>query len=171
MNSTSTNIYKLCREKARMTQTVASDKLSVGLRTLATYEAYNAGKLEGTPPPEDIILKMAEVYQAPQLPLKHLAENTAIGRKYIPTFELMELPVAFLRFQQEREEVEGLETLMRNAIIDNKISNDEQELVNRFLKEISDLTVIGWAFFYSILEKCNDYERIERLKLEGRWCL
>jgi len=165
MNNNGNNIYKTCRKSAGISLEDASRDLGICSRNLSYFEAYNIATGEGKQPPEDIVMRMAKLYGSDHLPLKHLTENTLIGREYLPKFQLQDLPVAFLKFQAEMAEVEDLAREMRKVVIDNMISDNEILFVQRYIKKISEGIISGWELFYSLLEK-NKHCEIKNIKLE-----
>lgn len=76
MSNKQESFYKTCRKLAGLTQEQASEPLGVEVRRLSDYE--NGAKV-----PDDIVDKMAEVYNAPLLAIWHLKENSPLGR-YLP---------------------------------------------------------------------------------------
>jgi transcriptional regulator with XRE-family HTH domain len=72
------NIYKLYRQAARINQDVAAESLNVSTRSLSDYETDN------TIPPDDVVCRMAEIYDAPILAYMHLKTNNEVGRRYLP---------------------------------------------------------------------------------------
>lgn len=68
--------YKTCRKLAGLTQEQASEPIGVEVRRLSDYE-------NGSKVPDDVVDRMADVYNAPLLAIWHLKENSPLGR-YLP---------------------------------------------------------------------------------------
>ena len=71
------NYYKTCRKLAGFTQESASPLLGVEPRRLSEYE--NGAKV-----PDDVVDKMAEIYNAPMLAIWHIKMSSELTRKYLP---------------------------------------------------------------------------------------
>lgn len=147
MKCNSENIYKSCRKMAGFDTVTACEKLGVGLRSLSEYE--NDTRV----PPEKVVLKMADVYQAPQLPLVHLTTSTNLGRKYIPPVEILDLREAYLRYQIARDNAQHMDALIRNIVLDNQIGPDEVGALNNFMNTLASLNALSLSFYYSIKAK------------------
>ena len=152
MKESCKSIYRICRDRAKLTQEEAAPKLGVSVRALGNYEAFSL-EVGKNIPPEDIILAMAKIYRTPWLPLMHLKENTLIGRSIFPDMQLTDLPMAFLKFQAEMGDVHPLECGMRKIILDNQIDQDEIETSERFIKELMEGIMSGFSLIFSTIEK------------------
>ncbi|WP_051355881.1 helix-turn-helix domain-containing protein [Acetobacterium malicum] len=152
MKESCKSIYRICRDRAGLTQEVAAPKLGVSVRALGNYEAYSL-EVGKNMPPEDVVLCMAKVYGTPWLPLLHLKENTLIGKAIFPDVELTNLPLAFLKFQAEIGDIQPLESEMRKVILDNRIDEHELETSEIFIKELMEGIMSGWSLIFSAIEK------------------
>jgi DNA-binding XRE family transcriptional regulator len=76
------NIYRSSRDYAGLTRVAAALALSIGERTLANYEAEQV-------PPDEIVLAMARLYQAPWLRVQHLVENSLV---FQDIFKIQKIP-------------------------------------------------------------------------------
>lgn len=152
MKDSRKSIYRICRDRAGLTQEEAAPKLGVSVRALGSYEAFSleTGKHM---PPEDIVLAMAKIYSTPWLPLLHLKENTLIGQAIFPDVELTDLPLAFLKFQAEIGDIQPLESEMRKVILDNHIDEHELETSKTFNKELMDVIFSSWNLMFSAIKK------------------
>lgn len=152
MKDSCKSIYRICRDRAGLTQEEAAPKLGVSVRALGSYEAYTL-EVGKNMPPEDIVLSMANIYGTPWLPLLHLKENTLIGQAIFPDVELTDLPLAFLKFQAEIGDIQPLEPEMRKVILDNHIDEHELETSEIFIKELMEGIMSGWSLIFSAIEK------------------
>jgi transcriptional regulator with XRE-family HTH domain len=152
MKESCKSIYRICRDRAGLTQEDAAPKLGISVRALGNYEAFSL-EVGKNMPPEDIILTMSKLYGTPWLPLIHLKENTLIGRAIFPEVELTDLPLAFLKFQAEIGDIQPLESEMRKVILDNHIDDHELETSEKFNKELMEALGAGLSLYFSTIEK------------------
>ena len=69
------NIYKIARESSGFTQEKASELLATSVTSLKAYE-YSQRI-----PPDDIVIKMIEIYDAQYLAYQHLKTSVEVGKK------------------------------------------------------------------------------------------
>lgn len=169
MNHECLNIYRICRKNAGLTREKASELLSVSSRSLANYEVYHI-ELGKYLPPDDVVLKMAEVYKAPYLPLQHIVQNTVVGRSILPGFELMDLPRAFLKFQSEMADIQPIESEMRRVILDDVIEEHEEKTSELFIKEVLETIFSGFGLIFSAIEKrpLQEQRSLKNINFLGR---
>lgn len=77
MSNTCENHYKSCRSTTHYTQEQAAELLHVSPRSLSDYENGH------TRVPDDIVDKMATLYNSPLLAWWHLKQTSILG-KYLP---------------------------------------------------------------------------------------
>lgn len=85
------NIYAAARNAAGMTQERAAESLAVSVRSLADYEA---GIRQ---PPEDVVIRMVDIYRAQYLAYQHLRARSELGKRLIPAIGEDGLPEAVLQ--------------------------------------------------------------------------
>ena len=88
------NIYKIGREDAGLTQERASELIDISVESLRAYENNNRI------PPDPVVIRMIEIYDARYLAYQHLKTSAEVGRKYMPDIELKDLPIAILNLQK-----------------------------------------------------------------------
>ncbi len=152
MNENGSNIYFMCRKHAGLTRAEAAFRLGISERTMANYESYYGGS-SGHCPPDETILKMAEVYNTPHLPFQHIIKNTLIGQTLFPEIKISDLPSAFLSFQSEIADITPLEHAMRKAILDDRIDEDEIVTITQFNQEVMESAMSGLSLVFSTLAK------------------
>ena len=79
---------------------------------------------EPEPAPEDVI-RMAEVYKAPELCNYYCSHECPIGRKYVPPIEMTELPAIILETVASLNAVYPLTNRLIEISRDRQISEDE----------------------------------------------
>lgn len=152
MNERCKGVLKMFRERAGLTQEEAACQLSLSVHTLSNYETYSL-EVRKHLPPEETVLKMAELYKSDFMKILFLNETNLIFRSVFSNIELLDLPMAFIKYQVEHEEVQELEGCMRKVILDNKIDDQESELAGSFLKELIESAMASMSLAFSTLEK------------------
>ncbi len=127
------NYYKICRENAGLTQKEASNLLAVGERTLSAYE-------NGTKVPDEIVDKMAEVYNAPLLAWWHLKTFSILG-KYLPDIQLPKTN-GDMAFQTilANDQLKKATDMIKGIMADGVVTSDELDCYNEFKEIICDVT-------------------------------
>ena len=143
MRENSQNIYKNCRKNAGLTQEQAAELIAVGVRTLGGYEIGEAI------PPDLVVCKMVEIYDAPYLAYQHLKESTEVGRRYLPEINISDLSKSILRFQKEFRDIVDVEREMIDIGYDERIDHDEIERWNVVTKEVKEMVGAGLALIYA----------------------
>ena len=82
------NLYGRYRRAAGLTQERAAELLGCAVRSLANWE-YGLYV-----PPDDKVVLMCDVYQAPTLAIEHLRATTALARMVLPEYRKMTLSTA-----------------------------------------------------------------------------
>lgn len=62
-----------------------------------SLRAYEGGKRI---PPDHIVIKMIEVYDTQYLAYQHLKTSDEVGKAYLPSIEIKDLPLAILKLQK-----------------------------------------------------------------------
>lgn len=147
MHNGCSNIYKMARKKAGLTQEVASDLLYISTRSIADYEA---GK---TTPPDDVVCNMVEVYGTPWLAYQHMKSSSELGRKYLPDIDFSDMARAVLRFQKEVDDLDDIDRQMIDIACDGKIDKTEMSQWQRVEKEVSDVVSAALTVIFCEKEK------------------
>lgn len=126
------NLYKVCRKMAKMTREHASERLCVAPRTLAGYEDDRC-------PPDDVIVKMSEVYRSPLLIIRHLKENSPFG-DFLPEITRIKTPweMGFLT-DMSIEWSYKAGTIARRIFSNGKLEAHEREEFNQYKALIDNL--------------------------------
>lgn len=102
MQKESMNPYYNARTYAGLTRPGAAVRLNISERSLAEYE------LDGRPTPEDIVLKMAELYRTPWLRVQHLQRNAVFCDIFGLVPQMQDRSLNVLRVQKEVTDVARL---------------------------------------------------------------
>lgn len=135
MSASGGNLYGRYRRAAGLTQERAAELLDCPVRTLANWEA-------GTyMPPDDRVVMMVDVYQAPTLAIEHLRSRSAMAAKLLPEVVGKPLAQAVLSLLVAMDEFEVCESdvqLMKIAA-DGKVSGEETRRMLLLLGQLSDI--------------------------------
>ncbi|MFA5659553.1 MAG: helix-turn-helix domain-containing protein, partial [Oscillospiraceae bacterium] len=86
------NIYQTARESSGLTQEKAAERIGVSTESIRIYES---GKRI---PPDDVVVRMVDIYDARYLAYQHIKENVKAAGSLIPSnVEIKDLPTAVLR--------------------------------------------------------------------------
>lgn len=127
------NIYQIARESTGFTQEKAAELIDISVESLRAYEG---GKRV---PPDKVVIRMIEIYDARYLAYQHLKTSAEVGQAYLPAVELRDLPTAILRLLKEVNDFISCKDELINITCDGVISNDEQIRWKSILKELSDV--------------------------------
>ncbi|NFH89141.1 helix-turn-helix domain-containing protein [Clostridium botulinum] len=127
------NIYQIARESTGLTQERASELLDISVDSVRAYEG---GKRV---PPDRVVIKMIEIYNAQYLAYQHLKTSAEVGQKYLPNIEIKELPLAMLRLQKEVSDFIKLKDEMIEITCDGIIDDKEKPRWGKIMKELDDV--------------------------------
>lgn len=82
------NLYSRYRRAAGLTQERAAELLGCAVRSLANWE-YGVHV-----PPDDKVVLMCDVYQAPTLAIEHLRTTTTLAQMVLPEYKKLPLSTA-----------------------------------------------------------------------------
>ena len=137
------NIYKSARRNAGMTQEQAAEHLYVSVRSIAEYEAGR------TTPPDDVVCRMVEVYQAKHLAYSHLKQSTEVGRRFLPELHILDLPRSVLKLQKEVRDVTDINHYMVDVACDGTVDEREHETWRRVETELSEMVGAGLSVIFA----------------------
>lgn len=133
MNTDNRNIYQIAREATGFTQERAAELIDVSVESLRAYEG------DKRTPPDKVVIKMIEIYDARYLAYQHLKTSAEVGQTYLPAIELKDLPTAILRLLKEVNDFIACKDELINITCDGVITDDEKERWNAILKELEDV--------------------------------
>lgn len=133
MNTDNRNIYQIAREATGFTQERAAELIDVSVESLRAYEG------DKRTPPDKVVIKMIEIYDARYLAYQHLKTSAEVGQTYLPAIELKDLPTAILRLLKEVNDFVACKDELINITCDGVITDDEKERWNAILKELEDV--------------------------------
>ena len=129
------NIYKIGREDAGLTQERASELIDISVESLRAYE--NNIRI----PPDPVVIRMIEIYDARYLAYQHLKTSAEVGRKYRPDIELKDLPMAILNLQKAVADYLKVGDEVIDIAYDGVIDDEERprwETILQMLDKISE---------------------------------
>ena len=113
-------IYQQLREEELLTREKASELLEF----ISEDRLERIENEKSEPAPEDVI-RMAQVYHAPELCNYYCSHECPIGQKYVPAVEMTELPAIVLETIASLNAVYPLTNRLIEISRDGKISEDE----------------------------------------------
>jgi hypothetical protein len=109
----------IARAVARYTQESASPKLNVSPRSISAYECGKA------PIPDDVVLKMIDIYNALWLGYMYLKITNKVGTLILPNISIGHYPLIFWDLQVEMEQVSKMQMDLANVGRDDRIPDDK----------------------------------------------
>lgn len=145
MKSERTTIYGRYRKAAGMTQEHAAELLGVAVRSLAAWERGE------TVPPDQRVLAMADIYNAPTLCIEHLRFNVAIARDVLPPVPYVQLPQAVCQLCAALRKVqeEHAEDQLLAIAADGRVDELEQEQFVALADDLDDVIAAALALRYA----------------------
>lgn len=133
------NIYQIPRESAGITQKKAAELIDVSVESIRAYESGRRI------PPDDVVIRMIEVYNAQYLAYQHLKTSAEVGRKYLPAVELRDLPSAILKLEKEVSDYLKCQDELIGITYDGVVSAEEMPRYQQILRELDDITAAIWS--------------------------
>ena len=124
MGRKSTRENKTIYQKLREENDLTREKAAELLEFISEDRLERIENEKSEPAPEDVI-RMAEVYKAPELCNYYCSHECPIGRKYVPPIEMTELPVIILETVASLNAVYPLTNRLIEISRDGQISEDE----------------------------------------------
>lgn len=139
-----TNIYFQCRKQASVYNPVvysresASEQLDISVSTLSNYE------LGITTPPVDIVVKMATLYNAPEILNHYCKSHCPIGKTMAIATDVKSLELATLRVLKRLDEndIKDIRRELADIADDGQITEDEEERLDAILQKLDDLATV-----------------------------
>lgn len=124
MGRKSTRENKTIYQKLREENDLTREKAAELLEFISEDRLERIENEKSEPAPEDVI-RMAEVYKAPELCNYYCSHECPIGRKYVPPIEMRELPAIILETVASLNAVYPLTNRLIEISRDGQISEDE----------------------------------------------
>jgi len=122
------NFYKQCRQIAGIVQENAAPLLLVSVRQLSDYETGNAKV------PDDVVDRMATIYNAPMLALWHIKNSSDLNKKWLPEiFPTESNSDVWLQTRLANDDCTKAEQSIMNALADGNITIDDVDHIDAFL--------------------------------------
>ncbi len=125
------SIYKIPRVASGFTQEQVAECLDYSVSAIQAFEAGD--RL----PPNAVVAKMAELFDAPNLPIQHLRQDT-MGRNVLPDVQVKGLAAAALALFNRIDDFPKIRRTLQDIAEDNQVSEDEKtewEQTKRYLWE------------------------------------
>lgn len=126
-------MFRTARNAAGLSREEAAHRLYIGTRTLADYESGR------TIAPPDVVMRMATVYQEPELPADYCSKICPIGQVLAHSLERSEFAVTVLRVLKEFADVERLKEKLVCIAADGELHRHEVDEFETIMKELVEL--------------------------------
>ena len=130
------NIYFRLREEMGWTRAKASEELDT-----ITEDRIEKIEYEKSEPRPDEVVRMAEVYKAPQLRNYYCANQCPIGMKYVHKLELKDLAHLTLELLSHLNTINKKKDELIDISADGKITEDEEAQFKEILNNLGELSV------------------------------
>lgn len=137
------NIYQTARRAAGITQERAAELLGISVESVRSYES--GARI----PPDDAVVRMADVYCTQFLAYQHLRASAEIARTYMPEVEAGDLATAILKLQKEVNDFLKCREDLLDITCDGIISEDERPRWEQILKELDDINAAIMALKFA----------------------
>lgn len=127
------NIYQKAREVAGYTQERAAELIDISVESIRAYESGRRV------PPNDVVAKMVEIYDARYLAFQHLKNSVPMAREFLPNIEVRDIPEAMLRLQKEVTDFIKCRDELIDITCDGQITDDERPRFDAIMKELNDI--------------------------------
>jgi len=138
------NIYRIARDDANMTRELAAEALNLSVKSIQAFE-------DGETPCCAYVLEMARIYDAPDLPLRHLTQVCPVGAACLPAIVDRDAPLSVFHLQKEIRDVQDLQRDVEAAVCEGTITK-----MTKFRKELWDLVSASLT-----LLNCHSHEKKE----------
>ena len=114
----------------------ASELLGVSTSSLLNYET---GVCKQIPP--DVVVKMAEIYSAPELMDYYCCNECVIGKHIAPQVEILEMDRITIRIVSSLENIDSVKKELLDITEDEIITNDEKPKLDHIVKTLDKISV------------------------------
>ncbi len=133
MSQENRNIYQIARESSGLTQEKAAELIDISIESIRCYESGRRV------PPDKVVIKMIEIYDARYLAYQHLKTSEEVGQIFLPSIELKDLPTAILRLLKEVNDLIKCKDEIIEITCDGIIDEFEMERWKQIVKEFDDV--------------------------------
>ena len=138
-------MLKAARNAARLSREEAAHRIYIGSRTLADYESGR------TVAPPDVVMRMAEVYQEPELTADYCSKVCPIGQVLAHCVRRSEFAVTVMRVLKEFADVKGLLDDLVRIASDGRVNPHEEAEFTAIMREMVELERwIGELKFFAL---------------------
>ena len=126
-------MFRTARNATGLSREEAAHRLYVGTRTLSDYEACK------TIAPPEVVKRMADVYQEPELTADYCSKICPIGQVVAHCVERSEFAVTVLRVLKEFADVERIKDQLIHIASDGKVGPHEEDEFRVIMQEMVEL--------------------------------
>lgn len=114
----------------------ASELLDVSVGSLLNYETGVCKQI-----PADVVVKMAEIYSAPELMNFYCCNECPIGKHIAPRIEVLEIDRVTIQILSSLENINDVKKDLLNITADGVITEDEKPKLMSIIKALDEITV------------------------------
>ncbi len=141
------SVYGRPRVAKGFTQEKAAELVGVSVESIRAYECGIRV------PPDQVVIRMVEVYDAPHLAYQHLRNAQEVARLYLPQIqEGVNLEAMVLRLQKEIRDFIRVQDELIDITCDGEISAEEWPRFKKILKELDDINTAIMTMRFNIRE-------------------
>lgn len=145
MSDSCVNLYGRYRRAAGITQERAAELLGCAVRTIANWEGgVNT-------PPDQMVVMMADIYQAPTIAIEHLRATTMLARDILPVVKVVPLSqavcglIAAIRTFMESD----CDWALLDIASDGMVNELEEKEFKRLMEELDRIVQAAMVLKYS----------------------
>lgn len=140
------NIYQSARRAARLTQEQAAELLDISVESVKAYE------LGGRLPPNLMVVRMVQAYEAPWLALEHL-QVTAAPLGVLPEVRVQSLPTAVIALINRAADFKDHHRQLLRIAEDGVIDEEERPIFEDIAGELEGLISAAYSVIYPVEEQ------------------
>jgi DNA-binding XRE family transcriptional regulator len=131
------NIYKTAREKTRITQETVAEQLELSSESIRAYEQ------DKRVPPFPILIKMAEIYNSPELLNNYCCNVCPIGKITISPIHqeninnIYKLSINIFNILGQGNE---MGKMLLDVVEDGRVTEDEKPVINHLVENLKNLS-------------------------------
>ncbi|MFC0905861.1 XRE family transcriptional regulator [Clostridium sp. MT-14] len=135
-------IYKKARIKASesndklRSREGASELLDVSVGSLLNYETGVCKQI-----PADVVVKMAEIYNAPELMNYYCHSECPIGKHTVPQIEVLEIDRVTIQILSSLENISNVRKELLDITSDGVITEEEKPKLKSIVKALDELSI------------------------------
>ena len=146
MQNKSRNIYQAARESAGRTQEAAAEQLACSVRSLCDYEAGVR------PPPDDIVVRMVQVYDAQYLAYQHMLLAQQVAQMVLPPISVVGIAQATVGFVVKYRDLASIADDLLRIAADGVVDDNERPRFDEIVADLKSMAAQIYQITYAETE-------------------